>query len=166
MLPKKHRLQQFIKMKFLHGWKHLMAMAGGFYAHKIKCRTSVGTIREGWVFIDVLDKDKCPLFTPIHYCAYGKEVISGKTYYIFKMRRQEEVYNGSAVKIGVVSKGTLVLTDGNISGQTRPHWLRVCYKRDSDSGRWIQLNGGSAFLDMGFDIGTLLTSTSSLIGSL
>lgn len=140
--------------------------AGGFYAQSILFRNSSGTTESGWISATqsepILAHNICslPKFT---------KSINGKTYYGFKMRRTEELYNSSARKLSFsATAGRHILCESSTSGATHPNWLAIRYLETGiGTNQYTEIvPGASAFVDLGYDKGSMFNSDCSLIGSL
>lgn len=140
--------------------------ASDYYMQRICFRNKAGEPYWGWV---ALAQNENVLATNICALPYCKKVINGKTYYGFKMRRTEELYDGSA---NLISKkayaGRILLCESSTSGKVNTHWLACQYLETAvGSDRYAEIiSGKDAFVDLGYDQGSTFTTNCSLIGSL
>ena len=140
--------------------------ASDYGMQRICFRNRAGEAYWGWIPVNGNDAVIATNICSLPYC---KQVINGKTYYGLKMRRTEELYDGSA---NLISKkayaGRIILCDSSTSGRVNNHWLNCQYLETSaGSGRYAEIiSGKDAFVDLGYDQGSTFTSNSSLIGSL
>lgn len=137
-----------------------------YYVQAIYFRGSDGTPKYGWIGTKQTDK---VLETNICNLAMFTKVINGTTYYGFKMRRDEELYDRNGKSIArIASKGRRILCQSSTAGQEHPGWLSVYYLESGENtDLYIELVPGSnAFVDLGYDKGSTFNSNTSLIGSL
>lgn len=103
-------------------------------------------------------------------CKYAqfKKVINGITYYGFQMRRDEAVYNGGGAYVKQAVKGIKFLCKDSSTGDTHPDWKRFQYLETGvGTGVYTRVEGGeNAYIDIGYNAGSTMTSNSSFIGSL
>lgn len=96
-------------------------------------------------------------------------MIGGKTYYGFKMRREEELYdrNGNSLS-KTAKKDRCILCESSTAGNSYPERLSVIYLETGvGTGAYQQIvSGTNAFIDLGYDKGSMFNSNCSLIGSL
>ncbi|MCR5755157.1 MAG: hypothetical protein K6G30_10145 [Acetatifactor sp.] len=138
----------------------------GYAVQAIAFRGSDGTVKKGWISGEETDK----VFEN-NICSLAKftKVIKGKTYYGFKMRRDEELYDRNGKSISKIAfKDLHVLCESSTAGSTHNEWLSVVYL-ESGKGTDIYneiISGSNAFIDIGYDKGSMFNSNASLIGSL
>lgn len=137
---------------------------GGYYAWYIDFRSSSGEKKTGCIFC--LETD--PVFTNIVNVAKFTKVINGETYYGFKMRRNEQLYNRFGTElIQYAPKDRHILCKSSTSGESNTHYLQVFYLETGvGTGEYKEIIPGTyAFVDMGYDVGSMMNSNFSLIGS-
>ena len=129
-------------------------------------RNSNGEKAGGWVSGEQTDN----IFATNLASMKAKMVtINGKSYYAFKMRRNEELYNSAGTRLSKTAyKDRYILTEGSTSGQTHPEWLAVKYLETGvGTNQYSEIvTGGYAFVDLGYDKGSTMGSNFSLIGSI
>lgn len=140
----------------------------GFPLQRICFRDSNGNVQKnGWISYE--QTDKC-LETNLTKLAKFQKVINGTTYYGFKMRRTEELYDGSGNKLSTSAYiNRHILCKSSTSGQSHTDWLAVYYIESgvgTNVYNKIMSGNSAAFVDMGYDKGSTLTSNFSLIGSI
>lgn len=82
---------------------------------------------------------------------YRTEVVNGKTYKTFYMRRTMPVYTGVGNYWGSVAKGMRVATNNYDVGETHTDWKEIDYVLRTD-GQWIKVDGDGynhGFVDTG-----------------
>ena len=140
--------------------------ASGYYVQSICFRGSDGTIKRGWVGGEQSD----PLFaTNICSLANFTRVINGVTYYGFRMRRDEELYDRDGnILIRNAAQHKRILCASSTGGDRHPEWLSVVYLESGiGTGNFEEIvSGSNAFVDIGFDTASMFDSDCSLIGSL
>ena len=138
----------------------------GYAVQAIAFRASDGTIKKGWITGEETDKvfenNICSL-------AQFTKVINGKTYYGFTMRRDEELYDRNGKRLSkTASKDLRILCESSTAGSSHNEWLSVIYL-ESGVGTGVYneiVSGSNAFVDLGYDKGSMFNSNASLIGSL
>ena len=134
--------------------------------YTIRFRNSAGKVTLGVIYAGHNDENVSASLN-LHKYAMFTKTLNGKTYYGFNLRRSKELYNGNASYIRTLNSGIRVLTEKSQCGVTHPEWMNISYYETSaGSGLYTLANGGSAFLDVGFDKGSTFTSNCSLIGSM
>lgn len=135
--------------------------------YSIRFRNSAGKIASGVIYSGNNDENVSNKLNIYNYALFTK-VIDGKTYYGFKMRRSEELYDGNANKLSVVApSGRCILCERSTCGVTHPEWLAAQYLETKiDSGTYYKPASGTMFVDVGYDKGSTFTSNSSIRGSL
>ncbi len=138
----------------------------GYYAQNICFRNSAGKVSRGWIAYSQNDDE---LATNICELSLPKVTVNGESYFCFKMRRNEELYDGNANRLSKTAyMGRRILCKSSTSGAANTHWLAV-YKLETGvgTGVYTDINSGNAgFVDMGYDQGSTFTTDFSLIGSL
>lgn len=137
----------------------------GYYLQWIRFKNSAGVPTGGWIPLSQsesgMDANICkfPQFT---------QVKNGTTYYAFKMRRDEELFDTSGNQIGIIETGRTIWCKSSTSGSKYPERLAVHYKdKSTNVGVMYEVVPGSyGFVDIGLDKGSTFTSNASLIGSL
>lgn len=140
--------------------------ASGYYMQKIAFRASDGTRKLGCI---ASAQTESVLSTNICALASFTKVINGKTYYGFKMRRDEELYDRSGNKLtGKAYEGRNILCESSTGGQSNPGLLSVIYLETGvGTGKYNYIvSNSNAFVDLGYDKGSMFDSNCSLIGSL
>lgn len=142
--------------------------SSGFYIQGIIFRGSDGKQKGGWVSGRQSDS---VFATNICTLAKFTKVINGKTYYGFEMRRDEELYDNTpeAKSLNkVASKGRHILCESSTGGYQYPGRLAVVYLETGIATNKYEeiVKGTHAFVDIGYDQGSMFTSNSSLIGCL
>ncbi|MDE7045703.1 MAG: hypothetical protein K2O97_11960 [Acetatifactor sp.] len=140
----------------------------GYSAQLIWFRASDGTPKYGWISAAETDK---VLETNICSLAMFTETINGKTYYGFKMRRNEELYDrdtGELIEGRRAYKDRCILCESSTAGQSHPGWLSVIFLETGvGTGKYDRIvDGTNAFVDIGYDQGSTFNTNASLIGSL
>ncbi len=137
--------------------------ASGYYMQKIAFRGSDGAIKNGCIAAaqtdSVLSANICSL-------ASFTKVINGKTYYGFKMRRDEELYGRLGNKLaGKAYKGRNILCESSTGGQSNSGLLSVVYlETDVNSGKYNYIvSNSNAFVDLGYDEGSMFNLTEIII---
>ena len=137
----------------------------GYYVQAICFRGSDSSIKHDWISAKQTDKI---LKTNLCNLAMVTKVINGTSYYGFKMRRNEELYdrNGNSIS-SFTPKGRCILCKSSTAGQEHPEWWSVYYlESGKNTDLYIELVPDSnAFVDLGYDKGSTLNSDTSLIGS-
>lgn len=135
--------------------------------YSIRFRNSAGNIASGVIYARNNDENVAEKLNIYNYALFTK-VIDGKTYYGFKMRRSEELYDGNAKKLSVVApSGRCILCERSTCGVNYPEWLAAQYLETKiDSGTYYRPTPGTMFVDIGYDKGSTFTSNSSIRGSL
>jgi len=138
----------------------------GYYVQSIAFRASDGTMKHGWITGAETDK---VFETNICSLANFTKVIDGVTYYGFKMRRNEELYNNKGEPLNKTAfKDRRILCKSSTAGATHHGWLSVIYLETgvgTDAYTEI-VPGSNAFVDIGYDKGSTFNTNASLIGSL
>lgn len=139
----------------------------GYSAQWIRFRSKDGKPEYGW--ISAAETDKI-LETNICSLAMFTKVIGGKTYYGFKMRRNEELYdrNGSLLTDRYAYKDRCILCESSTAGSHYPDLLSVIYLETGvGTGKYKPVsNEPNSFVDLGYDKGSAFDTNASLIGSL
>ncbi len=141
--------------------------ASGYYIQAVIFRGSGGTKKSGWIS----GAQSAKVFeTNIASLANFTKVMNGKTYYGFKMRREEDLYdrNGNTISGKKAYKDRRILCESSTSGLNHPEWLAVKYLETGvGTGSYAEIVAGdNAFVDLGYDQGSMFNSNCSLIGSL
>lgn len=152
----------------LFTWVHEWAggAASGFYMQAIRFRGSDGTVKAGWVAAKQTDK---VFETNICSKANFKKIIAGKTYYGFKMRRNEPLYDNKGNYLNKSAKKDYkILCSSSTGGATHPEWLSIMKIEDSKgSNNYVDIvSGTNAFINLGYEDGSMFNSSCSLIGSM
>lgn len=141
--------------------------AGSNTVQGICFRNSAGKVAYGWV---IGYDTEAQFATNLHQMAAKTVVQNGKTYYAFKMRRDEELYDGGGNGISKKAlKDRYILSEGSSSGASHADWLAVRYLETGvGTGKYDPIMDGVAvaFVDMGFDKGSTMGKDFSLIGSI
>lgn len=140
----------------------------GYSAQSIMFRASDGTAKIGWISAAETDK---VLETNICSLSMFTETIDGKTYYGFKMRRDEELYDkdtGNILKGKCAYKDRCILCESSTAGSKHYEWLSVIFLETGvGTGKYDRIvEGTNAFVDLGYDKGSTFNTNASLIGSL
>lgn len=140
----------------------------GYSAQMIRFRASDGTAKYGWISAAETDK---VLETNICALAMFTKVIGGTTYYGFKMRRDEELYDkeeGEPLTGKCAYKDRCILCESSTAGNKYPDRLSVIYLETGvGTGQYKPVsNMPNAFVDLGYDQGSTFDTNASLIGSL
>ena len=139
----------------------------GHYVQGIAFRGSDGTQKGGWIS----GRQSDSVFAT-NICSLAKftKVINGKTYYGFEMRRDEGLYDKSnGDYLGKIApKGRHILCESSTGGYSFPGRLAVVYLETGvGTGKYAEIvEGTHAFVDIGYDQGSMFTSNCSLIGCL
>ena len=140
--------------------------ASGFYVQSIVFRNSDGKKAGGWIS----GKKTDDIFKTDLASMKAKMVtVNGKSYYAFKMRRNEELYNSEGKYLcRTAYKNRYILAEGSTSGKTHPEWLAVKYLETGvGTNEYDEIvTGGYAFVDLGYDKGSTMGSNFALIGSI
>lgn len=141
--------------------------ASGFYIQAVMFRASDGKPKVGWISGRQTDK---VFETNICTLANFIKVINQKTYYGFKMRRDEELYdrNANIISNKKAYQGRRILCESSTAGNTHRDWLAVKYLETGvGTNSYAEIvSGQSAFVDLGYDQGSTFNTNCSLIGSL
>lgn len=140
--------------------------ASGYYIQSVLFRGSDGRIKRGWISGR---QSESVFATNICSLANFTKVMGGKTYYGFVMRRNEELYDKSGNKLSKIAyQGRRILCESSTGGTSHPEWLSVIYLESGvGTGVYEQIvSGTNAFIDLGYDKGSMFNSDCSLIGSL
>lgn len=138
----------------------------GYYVQSIIFRGSDGTVKQGWISGKETDK---VFETNICSLAQFTKSINGKTYYGFKMRRNEELYDNKGNLLSKTAyKDRCILCESSTAGSSHSEWLSVIYLETGiGTDNYAEIvKGSNAFVDIGYDQGSLFNSSASLIGSL
>ncbi len=136
----------------------------GYSVHGIAFRASDGTMKHGWISETngVLDTNICSL-------AKFTKIVDGVTYYGFKLRRNEELYTSSGVPLSYQAQKDLhVLCRSSTGGSTMHNLLSVYYIETGVGTNLYKhiIYGNNAFIDIGYDKGSMFNSNASLIGNM
>lgn len=107
--------------------------------------SSSGTLKNGLLDVSVTN------LSNIENYPYSREVIDGKTYLIYHMRKTKNVYKGSGERWGSVAAGMYVATDNCEAGESHKDWMKIKYVK-STSGQWVAVTGDGynhGFVDTG-----------------
>ena len=95
--------------------------------------------------------------------AYDVETIGGKKHWIFKFRRNEEVYKPDGSRWGTVAAGMRVATRSSTCGYTHWDWMQINYVERSTDHKWIPVRGANyeyGFVDTGLNVSSFPSSIS------
>lgn len=140
--------------------------ASGYYIQAIKFRGSDGKAKGGWIAGAQTSK---VFENNIASLANFTKVIDGKTYYGFKMRREEELYDREKNELYKKAyKDRKILCESSTAGKSEHGWLSVKYLETGiGTNEYTEIvSGDNAFVDLGYDKGSMFNSNCSLIGSL
>mgnify|MGYP003308442258 CR=1 FL=1 len=141
--------------------------ASEYSVQLITFRNSAGQKASGWI----AGAQSEPIFQTNLSALRAKTVtLNGETYYAFKMRRDEELFDnqGNQLQNKKAYKDRYILTKGSTSGASNPHLLSVWYL-ETGVGTGVYspiVSGTNAFVDLGYDKGSTMGSNFSLIGSI
>ena len=101
------------------------------------------------------------------YALFTKQY-NGKTYYGFKLRRDEAVYDGSKNYLFTAKAGLRFLCKDSSSGDTDGKLKRFQLLETGigTNNYYEVIEGDSAYIDIGYNAGSTMTTNASFIGSL
>lgn len=122
----------------------------------IKIRNSAGKI----VNVVVHDKenfigDNCK---SCYFFPYSKEIIDGREYETYLMRKAKKIYTPSADYWGGVGQNMLVASNNDIVGETHSTWKAIDYVKRSTDGKWVKVSGQGynyGFVETGLEDGSM-----------
>ena len=139
----------------------------GYSYQAISFRASDGSLAHGWIAASESDK---VLANNICSLAKFTKKINNKTYYGFKMRRSEELFDrsGNALIGKLAFKDRCILCESSTAGASHPEWLSVIYLETGiGTGEYERIvSNSNAFVDLGYTKGSDFSSNASLIGSI
>jgi hypothetical protein len=83
---------------------------------------------------------------------YSKELINGEMFYIFRVRKDSNLFDRSANYIGYVKNGMYVACKDTLAGTSYPYLKYINYVMSSSRNQWILLDNGG-FVDTGLKEG-------------